>query len=562
MRKLYKNIICILVMHVIIFVTLLFVYQLWNKKIDVPYFYIWGDASGFLGTIKNIAHGKSVVFYDDVYAFALLKVISFFTSDVGVIANIYWLLGYFLAATISYCFFRNLNFDHIVSVCSSVIFVFLPYHYLRLCHPGLCECYSIPIAMYLLYYLIFGFYKDCDHKNMIRENIKVIVLVVMVAVGGIYYAFFAAILVFIFGIYSAFKYKNKYFIQMIIFTMIFGVLLLGFAFLVIPNLKDMIIYGNSVRDLNGLYVYSLNLMYMLLPIPGHRIDALDEFIRTIYAGTNLTRQNEQYMAAMGFVMSLGFIISIMVKIFDINIPGRDKIKKLGMVNIVIVLIAIYGGFNILIGYFGTYIIRCYNRMSVFIALNSLVVVAIVIEEVIKKFNFKKIIQCFICLSLLIIAILDQTSASYANYAALNEYMDMQYVYYYKDIEEYYYSLKMFAKELDDISDENANIYMTTRDYPDPRLFTNIPIMRALTLSALFERDDIYIASEEDNVDDNYDWNEFVENVIENNGEGILLTRSYYPDEMADNIENIIKSYGFYEVYRVEYDDSVYFKSNK
>lgn len=112
---------------------------------------------------------------------------------------------------------------------------------------------------------------------------------------------------------------------------------------------------------------------LFCPVQGHRIKALADFTEYYSEVFNLT--NENCTVILGIIMSIGLVLSLLgVFCKSLYKTDHELVKCMGQINIVIILIACQGGLAAYIGIFVTTAIRCFNRMSIFIALASLTVV--------------------------------------------------------------------------------------------------------------------------------------------------------------------------------------------
>lgn len=87
---------------------------------------------------------------DYILPLIIIRVIILFVKDAAVVINIFWILTYILTAITTYLFLRKLGIRYSIAVFGSIIYNFLPYHYMRIEHFWLCGCYIIPLCLWLI----------------------------------------------------------------------------------------------------------------------------------------------------------------------------------------------------------------------------------------------------------------------------------------------------------------------------------------------------------------------------------------------------------------------------
>src|SRR5437879_7632677 len=88
--------------------------------------------------------------------FGILKLLACFTSDVALIHNLYYLLGFPLAMLTSLLVLRYFQVSFLPALVVSLLFAFLPYHFLRLLHLFLASYYLIPLLVMVILWIYMG----------------------------------------------------------------------------------------------------------------------------------------------------------------------------------------------------------------------------------------------------------------------------------------------------------------------------------------------------------------------------------------------------------------------
>ena len=152
-KKWQKEVIALVVNIIITLIAVVIVFQLWNKDINVPISY-QNDGLGAVATVKGMIEGEGIwhrsywsapmeednYMVDYILPLMIIRVIILFVKDAAVVINIFWILTYILTAITTYLFLRKLGIRYSIAIFGSIIYNFLPYHYMRIEHFWLCGC--------------------------------------------------------------------------------------------------------------------------------------------------------------------------------------------------------------------------------------------------------------------------------------------------------------------------------------------------------------------------------------------------------------------------------------
>lgn len=396
------------------------IFHLWEVDLSVM-FYNQEDSIGLATLAEDYISGiprseLSLMPYEDagqigiMSAFThrlILRLICIFCSSFGMACNLLYLLGYILVAVSMYIILRKMNVHYAIACVLCEIYTFLPYHYLRgESHIYLGMYYLVPFACWM----ILDFLEVRGKLSKKRFCIFLFIAVIM-ALTDIYYTVFTCILFVLAGIVKSAWEKDMHYVQ--IGFLLCSIMLITIAVSNTPYIFMLVNGGQletsiSNRSLRDLEVYGLRLSQLLLPIQEHRINAF-RLLRSYYDESIV--DTESKMTSLGLIMSGGFLFSLFsFLVYRGNREIGICLKNLGLLNLCSVLIATVGGVNIFIGFFSP-VIRCYNRMSVFIATFSIIAAAIMIQAIyenINKINWKKYLFYIGLVLLLVIGIFDQT----------------------------------------------------------------------------------------------------------------------------------------------------------
>ena len=401
-----------------------FFLKLWRADLHVPFHYN-GDALLHAMFIKGIVDNGwywqnprlgapgGLQMYDfpavDNSAAVIIALVGLFTKHPFLVLNIFYLLTFPLVTLSALFVFRQLNLSYAVSLFGSLLYTFLPYHFMRgESHLFLSAYYFIPLVVLVLVWVA----SDQLTNWRSRKFILSVVVCVLVGSNSVYYPFFACFLLLIAGLSAALVKRSLRPLApaMLLVAVTFAVVVINFA----PSVVYLYKHGDAHvadRSLAGPEIYSLKISQLLLPITGHRVARLNS-IKTLYnRNTNVT---ESDAAALGFVGSIGFLV-LLAQLFFRRSERNALLADLGILNLFAVLLATIGGFGSLFALFVSPAIRSYNRISVFIAFFSLLAVAIGIEwfyERRVKTGAARIVFYVVVGVMCVAALLDQTSRGY------------------------------------------------------------------------------------------------------------------------------------------------------
>lgn len=350
----------------------------------------------------------------DNSAAVILAFISLFNKHPIVVLNIFYLLTFPLITISSLYVFRHFRLSFGASLFGSLLYTFLPYHFMRdESHLFLSAYYSVPlVVMVLLWIMSSGLAAGRNFKF-----IAGIAICVLVGSTGIYYPFFTCYFLLVAGIAAALVRKTlrPLAIAALLVAVTFATVILNVS----PSLIYLYRHGDAQvtkRSPAGPEVYGLKISQLLLPITGHRVRFLNR-TKKLYNENTVVADNDA--VALGLVGSLGFL-ALIVRLFyrrrdEATTERSHMLDDLSVLNIFAVLLATIGGFSSIFGLLVSAGIRSYNRISVFIAFFALLAVVIGWERFYGRFikSTGLVIGFYVLAAVvLVVALLDQTSRDY------------------------------------------------------------------------------------------------------------------------------------------------------
>lgn len=475
-RNLLQEALCYIFLVFLTLIILIWALELEDKDLNVPFSYTI-DAFGPLKEVKNLILGNGL--YDMpqlaaplggteeltikgfVWHFFLLKILTLFFDEAGMVINLYYLLGFLFTSITAFWVARKCKISNPVSIVVGIVYTLLPYHFYKgTFHIFYASYYLIPLACLVILNLI------CEEKvsEDFFQNKKIamvygIIISILVGLSDTYYGALFCILLFFSGVIGAFCNKKisciKKSICYILLTGLSVVMAIAPTWLYTFFNETSNVFS-SERSLFDIEFYSLKLSHLILPMHGHRIDFLNE-LRIAYDQNSVTAHESSY-AALGILMTVGLVISVFCVFIKTKGRNSDIISSCGKINLFVLLVCSIGGLNVLIGLFLTTSIRSYARIVVFLAFFSALSIGLATDVLINwipiksKKNITIVISCF----LICIGVFDQISPNFTKlgyYEVFSNSINRPY----KEIEKIYESDRAFIEKIEGIVDDGAMI---------------------------------------------------------------------------------------------------------
>ena len=364
------------------------VLQLWRAHWQIPLYYEGSDFLTFEMLAKGVGdHGWALQnpslgapgeleLYDfplyENLPLILLKAMLWMAPNFAAGLNLFFLATFPLAALSAFYVLRHFQVTRGSSLVASLLFSCLPYHFYRgQGHLFLSCYYLIPLAIMVCLWL-------CDDTPFSgrRRLLAAVGICLLISAGGIYYGFFTGCLLLAGGLIGALQrgaWRPLLLSGGLILTLVLGMLLN-----LSPTLRFWSEQGRNPlvaqRSAIEADVYALRLPEMLLPINHHRVPILAALKQKYLAQARY--QNEGHWATLGTVGSIGVLGLILALIRPLETHPRGRLwRRLGLLNLAALMVALSGG----LGYWMATLlplIRCYNRMSIFIGFLALFAVAL------------------------------------------------------------------------------------------------------------------------------------------------------------------------------------------
>lgn len=292
----------------------------------------------------------------NIIIFFLIKILG--NTWAGI--NVYYIFSFFMISFSMYCLLKKLQIPIEISLGLSVLTAFLPFHIDR--GEGqimTSNFFLVPLFLCMFYDLVY-------YKKLEFYSKRYIVLVFLAPFIDIRISIMT-VLLFIIFLVQCYNEKNikfiiYYFIPLFLVTFIVSILS--------STLK--------VFDIELAKEEGMRILDMIMPMRYHISGRLSD-VRLEY-DILLSAHGESGLNSLGVLFSVGFVCMMLAMFFEWK---KDKrIAWMGMISIIVILIAGICGIGSVIEYFGINIIY-WNRMAVYIAVCSAVVVGILAEQIVR-----------------------------------------------------------------------------------------------------------------------------------------------------------------------------------
>lgn len=371
------------------------------------------DHGWFLDNPQLAAPGsldlRDVPSSDNNFYFVLLKLLAFIKPLYPQALNAFYFLGFPLTTLSALFVLRRFGVSYLAGIFVSLLYSFLPYHFIRgQHHLFLSAYYYIPLLVMVALWI-------CRGELPMRgpKLIGSLVICLLVASTGYYYAFFACFFLLVAGLVA--RNLRALLLPAALILVIFAGVALNFA----PSIARFSSAG-SVHFTGRLAaeadVYGLRIAQLILPVRWHRVKSLAD-LKTDYNMRPLVNENDD--ASLGFIGSLGFLGLLWWFLFRkpgvsaLNAEGRrGLLHHLSLLNGAALLVATIGGLGSLVAFFGLPQVRAYNRISIFIAFFALFAVALWLDGVAERHlqsRARQVVFCVVLGMALALGMLDQIS---------------------------------------------------------------------------------------------------------------------------------------------------------
>jgi phosphoglycerol transferase len=331
----------------------------------------------------------------------LIKGLSLATGSPARAVNLYFLLSFPLVALAAYAALRACGAGRAAAGACALLYAFLPYHLWRNeRHLFLAAYFTVPLAGLLLAWLASGagpFLARDAQTGRVRARLgwrEAAAALACVAIGldFPYYPIFALFFLLLGAAVATLRQRDwPALAQGLILVALTGV---GLAVNFAPTVAYRLRHGPNpagdhlatTRPWSEREAYALKPIQMILPCEKHRL----RWFRTLhdkYYREALSPLSDKESMALGAFGSLGLLVLLSALAWARpDGPATGRVLYVGAVlTVAAILAGVIGGFAVLPGLLLEHTsVRCYNRLSVFIALFALAALALALDAVLRR----------------------------------------------------------------------------------------------------------------------------------------------------------------------------------
>lgn len=319
------------------------------------------------------------------FDWSVMRLISLFTSEVGFVLNLFWLLTLVFSAWTASFSMRLLGVGKWLAFAGGILYAFLPFALLRnVAHLNLVY-YAVPLLSLLAVHLAGG-NNDEEHGMTIRRLGYAGCLI-----QGFNYVYFSFFAVPLFTVAAAIGYSRSK-SRAVVKTAVIAISIVSIATIV--NLSPSLLswYQNgkppemSYKFTAEAEHFGAKIRKMIAPHQDNPVPFLAKWgNRDLSAG--FPHENENVTARMGLYGALGFLILLAVSMRLVDTGSNKRLHKLQCIaalSLFTLLMITVGGFGATINVLTVQDIRAYNRYSVFVAFFSIAGLGLWIDSKFQK----------------------------------------------------------------------------------------------------------------------------------------------------------------------------------
>jgi phosphoglycerol transferase len=472
-------------------IVLTIIFQLWKIDFAKPFFNYNQDGLFYLLTIKNIIDtgwiftnpflglpNSEIPFslndfpiHGELISLVIVKFLALFTNNPFLASNCFFIITFALISFTAFIALRNFKISIFISLLISVLYSFLPYHFFRNSwHLFLSNYMAVPLSIMLSMWILDGKIKLLIKKNQKfslnsnREFFITLLLIIFIAINGLYYTFFTCWMIlfawFLFslkeGKFINYNLSNMLLINVLLVISVITIHMPSFIYWIKFGFNDHLL-GRSVAQSE---IFALKIINLFLPTKHHFI-ALFSDVREIFEGN--FHSSEAYGESLGILALTGFVFSFLwliiknygeknsfftktINRFSLSQKDINFISNFASLNLISILVF---GSGALILLFATFFpsFRSHARFVVFIAFFCFTIMALIFDKILEKNPNKKNLLTLIFSLFFIIAILDQVGKPWLNPIQNNEAIKV------------FDNDKKFINEVEKILPEGSNVFI-------------------------------------------------------------------------------------------------------
>jgi phosphoglycerol transferase len=293
------------------------------------------------------------------------------------VINVFFLLTFVLTTWAALAVFRHFGAGRLPALAGALLYAFLPFHFYRgEGHLFLAAYYLVPLQVLVALWVYLGRLAPAEGEGAgpaRRRRLVALAVCLLVTGAGVYYAFFGTFFLLLAGLARSVREGR---VRPLLGSLaLAGTTCLGLGAATLPCHLYRLAEGTNPevarRYTIEAEVYGLKITQLFLPIKEHRIDALSRLKQEYDSDPDRPVVND-FGSGLGVVGTLGCALLLGSLLFRSRAPGGSLLlPALGAFLVCGLLLATTGGLGSLFAFLVSPQIRCYDRMSIFLAFFAL-----------------------------------------------------------------------------------------------------------------------------------------------------------------------------------------------
>lgn len=453
------------------------------------------------------------------------------TGEVGLSANLAYFIFIILNGICAYIALRCMKIRLGFSICAAWVYSALYYVYWRnIMHLMLSAYYCVPLTILICYWLItdesFFCYGRSFWKN--KRNIAAIIIAFMIVNNGVgYYPFFSCFFIIVTGVYAGVS-KGKFKNCLRAFAVVLQIML-SYLVVLIPYISSVMKYGKLKTAISHLPIeaeeFALKITKLFMPVRDTGISYIDTLVKSYNESAPFQTEASEYLGVLAII---GFIVLVFVFLRG-NKVNNDILSMLTVLLVAGIMLSVFGGFGMIFNLFVTGTVRCYNRISVFLAFICLTGLGVYVTEVVSRIKVANAVYLVLIIPVTLLSVRCQIPETR----------------FFMDYENSFNSDKNFVENIEDVAEEGSRIFqLPYHSYPEGGMEVNMEQDR-LFVGYLFSEDlswtyGAYKGSRSDKwckKVSTYDTKKLLDTIIYMDFKGIYIEKNGYTEENAGLLLN-------------------------
>ncbi len=409
-------------MLAVVTICLFVVFNLGDADWSVPFWYNGGDEYSLINTARLVEEcgwntGTDRISATEDYYYNNNEIISglhnadvllvkFFMlaggNNIGLAVNLTYISAFYLIALVSYIVLRLLKAKKWIAASGGLVYAFLSFIFMRgTAHISLSSYYFVPLAVLMAVWIYEdesfmapkrGFFKY-------RRNWGGIIMAFLIASQGIgYWQVFACFFVMIAAVTAVIRTKSlKPALRGISAIAVIAAAVIISCIPAFVSIAASAGMGTVSRPRSAIEaeLYGFKITQLFLPVNSHGIPILEEAISGYNSYMPLVNENSS--AYIGLAGIMGFAVLFVWIFADKKSESAfgKRLSVLSDMNICAVLLATIGGFGGMVYLLGFDMLRCYNRISVFIAFICIMALCLTADYAVERIKNGVVRKIFI-----------------------------------------------------------------------------------------------------------------------------------------------------------------------